>query len=79
MPGFRARIAVERIWTELKRLLEAPDPVGALALMRETGLLREQTSADGVLGLAQGRLSLLPALIPFHIGRIRRSPIIQDT
>ena len=40
VPGFRARIAVERIWTELKRLLEAPDPVGALALMRETGLLR---------------------------------------
>jgi poly(A) polymerase/tRNA nucleotidyltransferase (CCA-adding enzyme) len=40
VPGFRARIAVERIWMELKRLMEAPDPVGALALMREAGLLR---------------------------------------
>jgi poly(A) polymerase/tRNA nucleotidyltransferase (CCA-adding enzyme) len=39
VPGFAARIAPERIWMELKRLLEAPDPVGSLALMRGTGLL----------------------------------------
>lgn len=39
VPGFRARIAAERIWMELKRLLEAPDPVAALGLMRDAGLL----------------------------------------
>jgi poly(A) polymerase/tRNA nucleotidyltransferase (CCA-adding enzyme) len=39
VPGLEARIAPERIWMELKRLLEAPDPVETLGLMRETGLL----------------------------------------
>lgn len=39
VPGLAARIAPERIWMELKRLLEAPDPTGAVALMREAGLL----------------------------------------
>jgi poly(A) polymerase/tRNA nucleotidyltransferase (CCA-adding enzyme) len=39
VPGLVARIAPERIWMELKRLLEAPDPAPALALMREAGLL----------------------------------------
>ncbi|WP_372623478.1 CCA tRNA nucleotidyltransferase [Falsiroseomonas sp.] len=39
VPGLAARIAPERIWMELKRLLEAPDPVPALELMREAGLL----------------------------------------
>ncbi|WP_333779801.1 CCA tRNA nucleotidyltransferase, partial [Falsiroseomonas oryzae] len=39
VPGLAARIAAERIWMELKRLLEAPDPMGALELMREAGLL----------------------------------------
>mgnify|MGYP000685681761 CR=1 FL=1 len=38
VPGL-ARLSVERIWMELKRLLEAPDPVEALALMAETGVL----------------------------------------
>lgn len=38
VPGFRARIAPERIWMELKRLLEAPDPTAALALMDRSGL-----------------------------------------
>ncbi|SFL00451.1 CCA tRNA nucleotidyltransferase [Falsiroseomonas stagni] len=36
--GLARRIAVERIWMELKRLLEAADPVGALLLMEETGI-----------------------------------------
>lgn len=39
VPGLAARIAPERIWMELKRLLSAPDPVESLALMRECGLL----------------------------------------
>ena len=36
--GLRARIAPERIWMELKRLLAAPDPVAALELMEATGI-----------------------------------------
>lgn len=40
VPGFCARIAPERIWMELKRLLPAPDPSDALALMAEAGLLQ---------------------------------------
>jgi poly(A) polymerase/tRNA nucleotidyltransferase (CCA-adding enzyme) len=38
VPGL-TRLSVERIWMELKRLLAAPDPMGALALMAETGVL----------------------------------------
>lgn len=38
VPGFSARIAPERIWMEIKRLLEAADPLAAVALMTETGL-----------------------------------------
>ncbi|RKK01178.1 CCA tRNA nucleotidyltransferase, partial [Teichococcus wenyumeiae] len=38
VPGL-ARLSAERVWMELKRLLEAPDPGGALALMREAGVL----------------------------------------
>ncbi|MCI0754610.1 CCA tRNA nucleotidyltransferase [Teichococcus vastitatis] len=38
VPGL-ARLSAERVWMELKRLLEAPDPVPSLALMRETGVL----------------------------------------
>jgi len=39
VPGFRARIAPERIWMELKRLLPAPDPSDSLTLMADCGLL----------------------------------------
>jgi poly(A) polymerase/tRNA nucleotidyltransferase (CCA-adding enzyme) len=38
VPGL-ARLSAERVWMELKRLLEAPDPTGALALMAEAGVL----------------------------------------
>ncbi len=37
--GRLARLSAERVWMELKRLMEAPDPVPALGLMRETGVL----------------------------------------
>ncbi|MBX9700088.1 MAG: CCA tRNA nucleotidyltransferase, partial [Acetobacteraceae bacterium] len=33
------RLSAERVWMELKRLLAAPDPTGAVALMAETGVL----------------------------------------
>ncbi|MCX7684531.1 MAG: CCA tRNA nucleotidyltransferase [Acetobacteraceae bacterium] len=38
VPGL-ARLSAERVWSECKRLLEAPDPRGALALMAATGVL----------------------------------------
>ncbi|MFN3448078.1 MAG: CCA tRNA nucleotidyltransferase [Roseococcus sp.] len=38
VPGL-ARLSAERVWMEIKRLLAAPDPRAALALMRETGVL----------------------------------------
>lgn len=38
VPGL-ARLSVERIWMELKRLLAAPDPRDALRLMAATGVL----------------------------------------
>jgi poly(A) polymerase/tRNA nucleotidyltransferase (CCA-adding enzyme) len=38
VPGL-AILSAERVWSELKRLLAAPDPTGALALMAETGVL----------------------------------------
>ena len=37
-PGL-ARLSVERVWSELARILAAPDPRGALALMAEAGVL----------------------------------------
>jgi poly(A) polymerase/tRNA nucleotidyltransferase (CCA-adding enzyme) len=59
VPGLRARIAPERIWMELKRLLEAPDPVAALDLMGEAGLLQAVLPE----GAAPPRLApLLPGL-----------------
>lgn len=38
VPGL-ARLSAERVWSEWKRLLEAPDPRGALALMQASGVL----------------------------------------
>jgi poly(A) polymerase/tRNA nucleotidyltransferase (CCA-adding enzyme) len=38
VPGL-ARLSAERVWMEIKRLLEAPDPSGAVALMAEAGVL----------------------------------------
>jgi poly(A) polymerase len=54
IPGLVARIAPERIWMELKRLLEAPDPLPALRLMREIGLLEAVLpESDEFYGLAR--------------------------
>jgi poly(A) polymerase len=35
-----ARLSAERVWSELKRILQAPDPRGALALMAQLGVLQ---------------------------------------
>ncbi|MBB5691607.1 poly(A) polymerase/tRNA nucleotidyltransferase (CCA-adding enzyme) [Roseomonas alkaliterrae] len=44
VPGL-ARLSAERVWMELKRILSVPDPVAAVGLMAETGVL------GAVLGL----------------------------
>jgi poly(A) polymerase/tRNA nucleotidyltransferase (CCA-adding enzyme) len=56
LPGM-ARLSAERVWSELKRILAAPDPVAAVALMRETGVL----AAVLPEGAAPERLALLVA------------------
>ncbi|WP_084112543.1 CCA tRNA nucleotidyltransferase [Belnapia moabensis] len=38
VPGL-ARLSAERVWMEIKRLMEAPDPRESLTLMAETGVL----------------------------------------
>lgn len=38
VPGL-VRLSAERIWSEIKRLMAAPDPRASLALMAETGVL----------------------------------------
>jgi len=49
VPGL-AQLSAERVWSELKRILATPDPVGALALMAELGVLQaalpEATDVD---------------------------------
>jgi poly(A) polymerase/tRNA nucleotidyltransferase (CCA-adding enzyme) len=35
-----ARLSAERVWSELKRILSAPDPTHAVALMHDLGVLR---------------------------------------
>jgi poly(A) polymerase/tRNA nucleotidyltransferase (CCA-adding enzyme) len=61
VPGLVARVAPERIWMELKRLLAAPDPSGALDLMAATGLL----AAVLPEGAEPGRLArMLPRGLP---------------
>jgi len=56
VPGLQ-RLSVERVWSELKRILAAPDPTGAIAMMRRLGVL------DAVLpeGTAPERLARLVA------------------
>ncbi len=57
VPGL-ARLSAERVWMELKRILTVPDPVAAVALMAQTGVLR----AEPVLPEA-GDVDLLAALV----------------
>ncbi len=56
VPGI-ARLSAERVWAELKRILQAPDPGPALRLMAETGVL------DAVVpeGADPARVAGLPA------------------
>lgn len=61
VPGL-ARLSVERVWMELKRILQAPDPLPAVALMAATKVL------GAVLPSAHGdRLRLLPPDAPANV------------
>ena len=48
-------LSAERVWSELSRILSAPDPRAVIALMAETGVLRvlfpEGTDADRLASL----------------------------
>ena len=53
VPGL-ARLSAERVWTEIKRLLAAPEPSGAAALMADTGVLGAVLpEASGISALAR--------------------------
>jgi poly(A) polymerase len=58
------KIAAERIWKELKKLLAAPDPSTAVLAMEECGILEEilpGAHADGVVALCEAeRQARLP-------------------
>jgi len=56
VPGL-ARLSAERVWSELKRIVAAPDPRAAVALMAETGVL----AATLPEGAASERLAALVA------------------
>jgi poly(A) polymerase len=58
VPGL-ARLSIERVWTELRRILAAPDPSEAIALMNHLGIwaaVAPETSAVSV-----SRVASLPA------------------
>jgi len=61
VPGL-ARLSVERVWMELKRLLQAPEPLEALALMRQTNVLPAiLPEADSIGALARLLAARAPA------------------
>lgn len=59
VPGL-AGLSAERVWSELKRILLAPDPVPALALMEPTGV-RAAVLPEGADLVALGRLVAIGA------------------
>lgn len=52
LKGGLARLSAERVWQEIKRILAAPDPLAALNLMAETGVLQVVLpEAAGIMAL----------------------------
>ncbi|MGI4976378.1 MAG: CCA tRNA nucleotidyltransferase [Janthinobacterium lividum] len=51
--GDLARLSGERVWGELRRILAAPDPAGALALMERLGVLAAVLPGAQAAGLAR--------------------------
>ncbi|USQ72626.1 CCA tRNA nucleotidyltransferase [Roseomonas sp. FDAARGOS_362] len=64
VPGL-ARLSAERVWSETKRLLAAPDPSGALRLMLDTGVLAA-ILPEALSGIPE------PAALAERIGALRR-------
>jgi poly(A) polymerase/tRNA nucleotidyltransferase (CCA-adding enzyme) len=60
------RLSAERLWSELKRILAAPDPEAAIALMRRTGVLGsvlpEATAEAALAGLVRAGAPADPLL-----------------
>ena len=59
--GGIARLSAERVWSELKRILQAPDPTAALHLMAETGVL-EAVVPEGAVPVQLAQLPPDPLL-----------------
>nr|WP_321439868.1 CCA tRNA nucleotidyltransferase [uncultured Hyphomonas sp.] len=80
-----AKIARERIWKELKRLLEAPDPSDAMLAMEESGVLAAilpeasagalpaLVSAEQGEGLGPDPMQRLMALLPRRLREVREA------
>ncbi|MEZ5999343.1 CCA tRNA nucleotidyltransferase [Hyphomonas sp.] len=78
-----AKIARERIWKELKRLLEAPDPSDAMLAMEESdvldavlpvasaGVLPALVAVERAAGLSPDPMQRLMALLPRRLREIR--------
>ncbi len=68
-----ARLSVERVWSELKRILQAPDPSASLALMQQAGVLAatipEGADPAGVARLPPDPLLRVAALLTGDAGR----------
>ncbi len=59
--GGLAILSPERVWSELKRILAAPEPAASLALMRETGVLA----------------AVLPEADPAALGDLPADPLLR--
>ncbi len=70
-----ARLSGERIQTEMLRLLEAADPLPALRLMAETGVLEQVMPGPVAPGRLERLLALAPAADPLlRLGALLRPP-----
>jgi poly(A) polymerase len=62
-----ARLSVERVWTELRRILAAPDPVEAVGLMQRLGIwaavLPEAAAVSHLAGLPPDPILRLAAML----------------
>ena len=64
VPGL-ARLSAERVWMELKRILSVPDPVAAVGLMAQTGVLGAAVGVEVDLHALAGLESFAPRADPW--------------
>jgi poly(A) polymerase len=81
IPGL-GQLSVERVWNELRRILAAPDPSDAVALMERLGIwtavVPEAACVSGLAGLPADPILRLAAMLPRDgacVARARRSNI----